>query len=59
MREQQPLCMDALLEVIDQLKELHRNYVEHPELFGFDFREELSSLVHSRYRIYETRELGI
>jgi len=57
LREQQPLCMDALLEVIDQLRELHRNHVEHPELCGTEFREELSSLVHSRFRIYETRDL--
>lgn len=45
--------MDALLEVVDQLRELHRDHVEH----GTDFREELASLVHSRFRIYETRNL--
>lgn len=49
--------MDALLEVIDQLKELKRSHVEHPELFGFDYREDLAGLVDSRYRIYETRTL--
>lgn len=59
LREKQALCMDALLEVIDQLKEMKKNYEENPSLYNFDYKEELKGLVHSRYRIYEMRTQNV
>jgi hypothetical protein len=47
--------MDALLEVIDQLKEMKKNYEENPYLYNYDFKEELDGLVGSRYRIFDLR----
>jgi hypothetical protein len=55
LREKQALVMDALLEVIDQLKDMKKNYEENPYLYNYNFKEELKGLVHSRYRIYEIR----
>ena len=49
--------MDALLEVLDQLKDMKRKYEENPELYNFNFREELKGLVKGRERIYEIREV--
>lgn len=55
LRDKQPVVMDALLEALDQLKDLKKNIEENPFLYNFDFREELKGLVGHRYRIYEIR----
>ncbi len=49
--------MDALLEIIDQMKEMRKNYEENLELYNYNYEEELKGLVKGRERIYEVREL--
>ena len=55
MRDKQPVVIDSLLEVIEQVKEMKNNYTSNPFLYNYDYVDELKSLVHTRYRIYDVK----
>jgi len=44
--------MDSLLETIDSLRLLQKNYETDTELFNFDYREELVQMAVERDRIF-------
>ena len=51
-RGQAVLIMDSLLETIDSLRLLQKNYETDTELFNFDYREELVQMAVERDRIF-------
>lgn len=57
LRDKEAICMDALLEIIDQMKEMKKNYEENIHLYNYNFTEELKGLVKGRERIYEIKEV--
>eukprot|EP00347_Sterkiella_histriomuscorum_P019077 403343044 len=59
LRDRQPIILDALLETIEQLKQMKKNYDENKFLYNYDYKDELAGLVKTRYRIYETRDINI
>lgn len=57
LRLSKPLVMDALLETIENLKELKRNVEADKDLFIFDYKHELDGLVHKRDKVYPSQDL--
>mmetsp|Transcript_15167 Transcript_15167/g.20587 ORF Transcript_15167/g.20587 Transcript_15167/m.20587 type:complete len:201 (-) Transcript_15167:139-741(-) len=51
-RGTQPLIMDSLLETIDSLRLLQRNYEQDPDLFNFDYKEDLMLMARERERVF-------
>lgn len=47
-RGKQPLIMDALLETIDSLRLIQKNYENDPELFNFDYKTDLTDRARLR-----------
>lgn len=44
--------MDSLLETIDSLRLLQRNYEQDSELFNFDYKEDLTHMARERERVF-------
>lgn len=44
--------MDSLLETIDSLRLLQRNYEQDPELFNFDYKDDLLIMARERERVF-------
>lgn len=51
-RGSQPLIMDSLLETIDSLRLIQRNYEQDPELFNFDYKQDLTDMARLRERVF-------
>ena len=59
LRIQKALVIDALLETIENLKELKRNIDEDCDSFIFDYKFELNSVVKYREHIYRNLEFEL
>lgn len=57
LRDKQPVIMDAMLETIENLKIMRKNYEEDPDVYDFDYKTFLDGTVKERARIYEHRKL--
>lgn len=52
LRNQEPIIMDAMLEALEQMKAMKRNYEELPDLYHFDYKCELDKTVKERQKVY-------
>lgn len=57
-RGKQPFIMDSILETIDNLRLMQKNYQSEKELFNFDYKKDLRNHVVSRDRVFGTRKLA-
>lgn len=53
----QPLIMDSLLETIDSLRLLQKNYEENRSLFSFDYKKDLLRIATDRDRVFALEQL--
>jgi len=53
----QPLIMDSLLETIDSLRLLQKNYEENRSLFSFDYKKDLYKIATERDRVFKLEQL--
>lgn len=51
-RQYQPLMMDSLLETINSLKQIQKNYETEVELYAFDYKAFFDRTVAGREKVY-------
>ena len=53
LRGQEPIIMDAMLEALEQMKAMKRNYEQLPDLYHYDYKDNLDRTVKERQKVYE------
>ena len=48
LRDKQPVIMDAMLEIMENLKTIKKNYEEDPDMYDFDYKVFLDKTVLER-----------
>lgn len=59
LRDKQPVIMDSMLETLENLKSMRRNYEADPDVYDFDYKTFLDNTVADRLKVYEHRKLEI
>ena len=59
LRDKQPVIMDSMLETLENLKSMRRNYELDPDVYDFDYKTFLDKTVADRARVYEHRKLEV
>lgn len=53
LRDKNPVILDAMLETMENMKTMQKNYDELPSLYGFDYKASLDTTVLQRRKAYE------
>ena len=53
LRDKQPVILDAMLEAMENLKTMQKNFNELPGLYNFDYKKSLDTTVIERQKVYE------
>lgn len=48
----QPIIMDSMLETMENLKQMKKNYESEPDIYSFDYKKELDHTVKDRPKVY-------
>lgn len=57
LADKQPVIMDAMLETLENLKSMRKNYEEELETYNFDHKAFLDDTVLGRDRVYLLKKL--
>lgn len=57
LRARQPLIMDSLLETIDSMRLMQKNYTRDNLFFGYDYKQDLEKTALERERIFRLRSI--
>ena len=58
LASKQPICMDAMLETMENIKQMRKNYDLEPDVYNFDYKQELDKIVKERARVYGNQQLN-
>lgn len=58
LSDKQPVIMDVMLETMENLKSMRKNYGEDMETYNFDHREFLDTTVKGREKVYLLKEVN-
>ena len=58
LASKQPICMDAMLETMENIKQMRKNYDLEPDLYNFDYKKELDTIVKERAHVYGNKKLN-
>lgn len=53
LRDKHPVILDSMLETMENMKAMQKNYDELPSLYGFDYKSSLDTTVVQRKKVYE------
>jgi len=48
----QPIILDSMLETMEGLKQMRKNYEGEPDIYSFDYKRELDGVVRDRPKVY-------
>lgn len=57
LRSRSPLIMDSLLETIDSMRLMQKNYTKDNLYFGYDYKKDLEKTALERERIFRTQQI--
>lgn len=49
--------MDTLLETLDSLRLMQKNHEENPNLYGFNYKQDLINICDHRERVFAVKRL--
>ena len=59
LRDKQPVIMDSMLETLENLKTMRRNFEADPDVYDFDYISFLDNTVTERQKVYEHKKLDV
>merc|ERR1712195_462850 len=57
LRGRQPMIMDSLLETIDSMRLMQKNYTKDNVYFGYDYKKDLEKTATERERIFRLKNI--